>query len=92
MFRMWGKIVKDRHIIDDVTIMNGDYSMTDEEMIKDAIDKICVRFDLSHPIWLEKNRKEFARSHRTRFAADSFIDPISFDYLEIQVLDDVNMP
>ena len=92
MFRLWGKIVKDHHILDDMTVENGNYALSDEELVRDAIDRMCVRFDLSHPIWLAKNRKEFAARHRTRFAADSFLDPISFDYLEIQMLDDINMP
>jgi hypothetical protein len=88
MFRMWGKIIRNNHILKDTVIRNGDYRMSEEEMIRDAVDRICIAFDLSHPIWLEKSRKEFERTRRTRFTADNFYDPIDFDYLEIQILEE----
>jgi hypothetical protein len=54
----------------------------------DAIEEICLAFDLSKPIWLEKNIAEFQRVDKTRFTSDNFIDAIDFDYLEIQVIEE----
>ncbi|MEI3525525.1 MAG: hypothetical protein V8Q27_04850 [Eubacteriales bacterium] len=54
--------------------------------IFNALDEICHQFDLSKPIWLESCIADFKRTAKVRFYQDSFIDPIEFDYLEVQVM------
>ena len=53
-----------------------------------ALQEICYEFDLENPIWLDNNIADFKRHSRTRFNQDSFIEHISFDYLEIQVIEE----
>ena len=53
-----------------------------------AITEICLHFDLSEPIWLNTNITEFKRRSRTRFTQDNFIEAVSFDFMEIQVIDE----
>ena len=53
-----------------------------------ALDEICNEFDLGKPIWLETNIREFQRHAKTRFHQDSFIEEISFDYLEFHVIEE----
>ena len=53
-----------------------------------ALDKACHMFDLSVPIWLDKNVSEFQRRGKTRFGKDNFIEEIDFDYLEMQILEE----
>ena len=85
--RIWAKEFKDNHMLRDMTV--EDHSdLTRTKKVYAAIDKICVEFDLSHPIWLEKNIKEFKKNAKTRFTGDSFIDTVPFDFLEIQVLEE----
>ncbi|MCD8220597.1 MAG: hypothetical protein LUD07_00110 [Clostridiales bacterium] len=88
MFRMWGKIWKNNHMIKDTVISVADYSLSRTAMVFQALDEICYEFDLEKPIWLDSNIKEFQRIDRTRFRQDSFIEPIPFDFLEIHVIEE----
>ena len=87
MFRVWGKIFKDNHMLADTTICDdGDDSRTHK--VLHALDEICYQFDLSKPIWLESNIREFKRHAKTRFRQDSFVDEVDFDFLEFQVIEE----
>ena len=88
MFRMWGKLLKNNKVIRDTVITVSDYSLSRTQMVFQALDEICYAFDLSKPIWLDANIKEFQRLSKTRFRQDHFIEQIPFDYLEIQVLEE----
>lgn len=88
MFRIWAKEWKDTHLIKDTVICNDDESMSRTAKVFDAVDKICIEFDLSKPIWLDNNISEFKRMDKTRFGKDNFIDDIEFDYLEIHVIEE----
>ena len=87
MFRLWGKIFKDNHMLRD-TVIEDDRNDTRTHKIFDSLDQICYDFDLGKPIWLESNSQEFKRHSKTRFYQDSFIEEIPFDYLELQVIEE----
>ena len=78
MFRVWGKIFKDNHLLRDMTVCN-DQEDTRTHKVFHALDEICYTFDLSKPIWLDSNIREFKRHAKTRFYQDSFVDDIDFD-------------
>lgn len=88
MFRLWGKLWKDNHLLKDTVAENGDYSMSRTSMVFKALDEICREFDLSQPIWLDSNIRDFKLHDKTRFTQDSFIESIDFDYLEIHVIEE----
>ncbi len=52
MFRMWGKIMKDNHLVRDTVACISDYSLSRTQMVFDSLDSICYEFDLGKPIWL----------------------------------------
>ena len=85
--KMWGKLWKDNRLIMDhlVTEENDD---TRTHKIFHALDEICIAFDLGRPIWLDANVREFKRHNRTRFHQDCFVEEISFDYLELYILEE----
>ena len=87
MFRLWGKEWKDNHLVRD-TVICDDTEDTRTHKIFHALDEICYQFDLSKPIWLDSNIKDFKLHDKTRFTQDSFIESIDFDYLEIQVIEE----
>lgn len=87
MFRLWGKIWKDNHMVKDITVYE-DSDETRTHKIFHALDDICLAFDLGKPIWLESNIGEFQRHSKTRFTADCFVEEIDFDYLEIQIIEE----
>jgi len=85
---MWGKLWKDNHLLKDMVAENADYSMSRTSMVFKALEEICHEFDLSQPIWLDANIKDFKRHDKTRFSKDNFIESIDFDYLEIHVIEE----
>lgn len=87
MFRIWAKIFKENHLLRDAVICD-DTDDTRTHKVFHAIDAICNEFDLSRPIWLDPNIREFQRHSKVRFSQDSFIDPVDFDYLEVQVIEE----
>lgn len=88
MFRMWGKLWKDSHMLKDTVACQTDYSLSRTQMVFQSLEDICHEFDLGTPIWLDSNIRDFKRVSRARFTQDSFIEEIPFDYLEIQVIEE----
>jgi hypothetical protein len=84
---MWGKLWKSNHMIRD-TVIEDSSEDTRTHKVFHALEQICYEFDLGHPIWLDKNIRDFKRIARTRFTKDSFIEQIEFDYLEIHVIEE----
>lgn len=91
MFRLWGKIWKKNHLIKDMVVSDDRDGINRTRKIYDALDKVCVEFDLSRPIWLEVTVNDFLKTDKTRFSKDNFIDDIDFDYLEIQIIEEDDM-
>ena len=88
MFRMWGKLFKENRLLADSTVCNDDPEMSRTKKVFSALDTFCADFDLSTPIWLDTNIREFKLHSKTRFHQDNFVETIDFDYLEIQVLEE----
>lgn len=88
MFRMWGKLFQDNHMLKDITICDDSKEKNRTKKVFDALDEICYAFDLGKPIWLNSNIKEFQKIAKTRFIQDSFIEEIDFDYLEIHIIEE----
>ena len=87
MFRLWGKIFKNNKLLRDLTVENPS-DETRTHKVFSAVSYLCLEFDLPNPIWLKGNVSEFKRLSRTRFSQDSFMEPVDFDYLEIQVIEE----
>ncbi|MFN2925505.1 hypothetical protein ACKX2L_01105 [Lachnospiraceae bacterium YH-ros2228] len=85
--KIWFKEWKDNHMLRDLTVTIGGEE-TRTHKIFQAVDQICLAFDLAHPIWLDANIREFQKRSKTRFTQDCFQDGIDFDYLEIEVLEE----
>lgn len=87
MFRLWAKEFKDNHLIKD-TVVEDDSSDTRTHKVFHALDEVCIRFDLSKPIWLDSTIQDFKRHDKTKFSQDNFIETIDFDFLEIHVIEE----
>ena len=86
MFRLWGRIFKNTHMIKDIVIEREDDTRT--HRVLGAVDGICRIWDLGRPVWLGSNIADFKKRSKTRFTRDNFIEQIEFDYLEIQVIEE----
>lgn len=87
MFRMWGKLFENNHMLAD-TVVEDPSDDTRTHKVFRALEAVCLEFDLMQPIWLDQNIKEFQRVSKTRFRQDSFVETIPFDYLEIQIIEE----
>ena len=88
MFRIWGKLFKDNHLLKDMVYENPDRTLNRTKKVFAGLHEFCMEFDLQEPIWLDKNITEFQRVDKTRFDQDNFIESIEFDFLEIQVIEE----
>lgn len=88
MFRMWCKVFKENRLLKDIVIEQPDLTKNRTRKVLDSLDEACQFFDLSVPIWLELNIKNFKRHDKVKFYQDSFIETIEFDYLEIHVIEE----
>ena len=86
MFRLWGRMIKDNHLVKDLVVTREDDTRT--HRVFGAVDEICMAWNLERPIWLDKNVEEFKKQAKTRFYADSFIEHPEFDYIEIRILEE----
>ena len=87
MFRMWGKIFHENHMLKD-TVICIDSDLNRTRKVYQALEEICYEFDLSKPIWLDSTIADFKRHDKARFYQDNFVDSIDFDYLEIQIIEE----
>ena len=55
--------------------------------VQEALSEACHQLDISRPIWLEKNSREWAEFSQTRFLPDAFLEPVVFERLEIEFVD-----
>ena len=87
MFRLWAKIFKDNHLLQDTVIEDSSVDTRTHKVFQ-ALDQVCYQFDLSKPIWLDSTINDFRRHSKTRFTQDNFVEAIEFDYLEIHVIEE----
>ncbi len=85
--RIWFREFKDNHMLRDLTVERYD-SDTRTHKVTGSLEEACAELDLSVPIWLDVNIRDFKRSAKCRFYRDSFVDDIGFDYLEMQVIEE----
>lgn len=85
--RIWIKEIKDNRLIKDMVVENNS-DATRTHKIFSSLDKACDEWDISHPIWLDKNVREFSELSRTKFYQDNFIDEIPFEYMDISVIEE----
>ena len=86
MFRLWGRMFRDTHMIKDIVVERDDDTRTHRALR--AVDEICRAWDLGRPVWLDANIVDFKKRSKTRFTQDNFIEQIDFDRLEIQVIEE----
>ena len=87
MFRLWVKLINDNHLLQD-TVICDDTVDTRTHKVMNAIEKACYELDLQTPIWLDNTVRDFQRHAKCRFTKDAFIEEVSFDYMEVQVLEE----
>lgn len=88
MFRMSGTIYRDGRIVRSCISRQEQADLRRTEKVLLALREICEYMDLAVPIWLDANIREFQRKSHTSFRQDSFVEPISFDRFEIEIIEE----
>ncbi len=88
MFRLWCKIFKDNHLLNDTVIINDTIGVNRTQKVLDGLNEACHTFDLAVPMWLDSTVEEFRRHDKARFLQDNFVETIDFDFLEIHVIEE----
>lgn len=88
MFRLWAKIMHNNHMLREMEVRDESEDTRTHKVFR-ALETAVKEFDISTPIWLDKNIKDFKQYSKVRFNQDSFIETIDFDYLEIEILEEI---
>lgn len=88
MFRVWCKIVKNQKAINDKVVSNNQNKQHILLKLDAALDDVCLEFDLAKPLWFDSNYKEVHLFKKATFNKDHFMEPIHFDYLELEIIED----
>ncbi|MBR4458150.1 MAG: hypothetical protein IKS31_04230 [Clostridia bacterium] len=78
---LWVRVIRHHRTARQVTVPCGRHDP------EDALSEACHALDLSRPLWLEKNQREWNEFAQTRFLPDSFLEAVDFDRLEIEFID-----
>ena len=87
MMRIWFKLIRDNHLLKD-TVICDETSDSRTHKVMNSLEKACYELDLSKPIWLDNTVKDFQIHAKCRFTRDAFIEDVSFDYMEMQVIEE----
>ena len=72
MFRLWAKEFKVNRRVKDTVIEDG-REETRTHKVFDALEEVCLQFDLGKPIWLESTVSEFKRHSKARFHQENLM-------------------
>lgn len=84
--RIWAKIICDQRIYNQTVREFSSLRSFSNSEIESVIHELCQELDLARPILLNKHFNEFQQFQRIIFKAADFIEPISFDSLEIELI------
>lgn len=87
MYKLWAKKIRANSTVSSLLVKNNENISLDEKLDK-TFKEVCVKFDISVPIWLKKHETEFIQFKSVTFYPQDFVDEIDFDKLEIELIDD----
>ena len=82
--RVWGILNRNHKIIADVTAKSQ--KEDPGEALLECLEQIYKELDVAEPVWVSKHARELSAFRKTKFVAADFIEPISFDFFEIEIL------
>ena len=66
MFRLWGKIWKDNHMLKDEVVCD-DREDTRTHKVFHCLEQLCYDMDLGNPIWLDTTVRHFQKHDKRVF-------------------------
>ena len=85
--RVWFRQFRENRMLKDITVSDYEEDTRTHKVVR-ALENACREMDLPVPIWLDVNINDFKRNAKCRFYQDSFMEPVGFDYLEMQAIEE----
>ena len=77
MFRIWGKVLKDGHILRQTTLERGEkFSYA---RFFDYLTEICDALDVPTPVLLKPHIFNYAKFNHVSFRPSDFLEDVPFD-------------
>ena len=86
--RIWAKTTVKQAIQNQTVREFGSLRSFSYEELSSILHELCQELDLARPVLLDKHVREFNRFQRLTFKSADFMDSISFDAFEVEVLKD----
>lgn len=80
--KVWASLHKNNKTIAR-TVSESDNTDASEALME-CLETIYKEMDIAEPVWVKKHAVELSRYHRVKFLPHDFIEPVSFDYMEIE--------
>lgn len=78
--RLWVRLMRKHRVERDALIP---CTRNDPE---DALRELLPKLDLSQPMWLPRHRQDWEDYALTRFTPEHFVEPVSFDFMEVSYI------
>lgn len=82
MKRLWVRLTQRHKIVQQATVP------CEDGQVKEALLAALKEFDAPAPVWLPKHQREMDEFRHTWFPRSDFMESVSFDRLEIELLDE----
>lgn len=69
------------------TVVEQEEGQSFVKTLEKALISACREVNAPLPLWMERNTKEMAAFYQTIFFAEQFLEKISFDRLQIRLLE-----
>ena len=79
---LWVRTIRHNRIDQQVSV-----PCEDRAEPQSALEEACRKLDLSKPVWLQKNQREWDSFGLTRFMPDAFLESVTFDRMDIEFID-----
>lgn len=86
MVRIWITVRKKQKILQD-TVLVVEPPQTESDFAA-IFEEVGMQLDIPSPVLMGKHRRELDQFNRTRFFADDFLETVSFDCMEMEILID----
>lgn len=88
--RIWAIIRKRMRIAQQCEANGVHNGLWDVDAVSKALTPLCEQMDVARPVVLDKHVKQLSNFGKTAFRQPDFVEAVSFDALEIELIDDDN--
>ena len=84
--KVWTSLHKNHKIVQHATATSADPDPSTAFL--QCLEQIYKALDVAEPVWVSKHERDISRFHRVVFRPADFLEPVHFDSMEIQIVDE----